>query len=391
MRRETDTVGGAAGAADVPSDATGAGSVAVPLAPATVRDAAGARDIKAAEFFHALQQHPYRYDFFQTMRRIETLFPNKPRYGAALRPMDEPVRLAQEPSLAFAPATLSSFQSAGDAAPYARMEVRFFGLLGPNGPLPLHLTEYARERLMHAGDRTFARFLDIFHHRYIAMFYRAWAQAQPTVSLDRPREDRYSSYVGSLLGLGTPTLRNRDAAPDFAKLFYAGLLARHVRNSDGLAALLSGFFRIPVRLEQFIGHWMTLPVGDRTRLGGAAGSLGGGAMLGSRVWDRQHKFRICIGPLDLAQYESFLPGGTAIAKIVAWVRQYVNFELEWDLRLILRHQQVPQTRLGRYGRLGWTTWLGRREPRSVDVDDLRLSPENLLHTKHPPRIVGGSF
>jgi type VI secretion system protein ImpH len=230
----------------------------------------------------------------------------------------------------------------------------------------------------------------VFHHRYIAMFYRAWAQAQPTVSLDRPREDRFSSYVGAMLGLGVASVRERDAVPDHAKLFYAGLLARHVRNSDGLAALLSGFFRIPVRLEQFVGHWLTLPVHDRTRLGGRAGSLGGGAMLGSRIWDRQHKFRIWIGPLDLAQYESFLPGGGAIAKIVAWVRQYLNFELDWDLRLVLTRGQVPQTRLGEYGRLGWTTWLGKRAPRTADVDDLRLNPEELLHTRRAAGLDAGA-
>jgi type VI secretion system protein ImpH len=189
--------------------------------------------------------------------------------------------------------------------------------------------------------------------------------------------------VGSLLGLGQPTVRKRDAVPDHAKLFYSGLLARQVRNSDGLAALLSGFFRIPVRVEQFVGHWLTLPVDDRTRLARKAGSLGGGAMLGARVWDRQHKFRIWIGPLELTQYESFLPGGTALAKIVAWVRQYVNFELDWDLRLVLQRTAVPEARLGAYGRLGWTTWLGKREPRRADVDDLRLNPEVLLQARHP--------
>jgi type VI secretion system protein ImpH len=382
MRGTTDTLDAAGRPAPDAPDAGARAPAATPR-DSNNADAARERDARVTEFFAALAKEPYRYDFFQALRRLEALFPGKPRYGAALRPTDEPVRLAQEPSLSFAPATLSSFQPPTGASRYARMEVRFFGLLGPNGPLPLHLTEYARERLMHANDRTFARFLDMFHHRFLALFYRAWAQAQPTVSLDRPRDDRFSGYVGALLGLGAPGMRNRDAAPDHAKLFYSGLLSRHVRNSDGLAALLSGFFRIPVRVEQFVGHWLTLPVRDRTRLAGREGSLGGGAMLGSRVWDRQHKFRIWIGPLDLAQYESFLPGGSAIAKMVAWVRQYVNFELDWDLRLVLVRAEVPQIRVGQYGRLGWTTWLGQRKPRTADVDDLKLNPEELLHAKRP--------
>lgn len=326
------------------------------------------------EFFRALAAEPYRYDFFQALRRIEALFPDKPRLGQALRPIDEPVRLAQEPSLSFAPATLSSFSPPDDELSVARMEVRFFGLLGPNGPLPLHLTEYARERVMHANDTTFARFLDVLHHRFLSLFYRAWAQAQPTVSLDRPAQDRFSSYVGALFGLGSPAVRERDAVSDLAKLFYSGLLVRHVRNADGLAALLSDFFQVPVRIEQFVGHWMSLPVNEHTRIGAANAVLGGGATLGPRVWDLQHKFRIWLGPLRLEQYETFLPGGSAIGKIIAWVRQYLSFEFDWDMRLVLQTREVPKTRLGAYGRLGWTTWVGRyRKP--FDAADLVLQTE----------------
>ena len=374
----------------LPEDALPAPEPALPSATPPRAGREQEFEQKRAELFQALHSEPYRFDFFQVMRRIEALFPEKPRIGAALRPVDDPIRLAQEPSMSFAPATVSTFTPRSDKSRYPRMEVRFMGLLGPNGPMPLHLTEYARERLMHHGDFTLARFLDVFHHRFISLFYRAWAQSQPTVSLDRPRTDRFAAYTGSLVGLGTPSVLKRDAVADHAKLFYAGLLARHVRNSDGLAALLSGFFRIPVRLEQFVGHWLTLPLHDRTRLGSKAGSLGAGAMLGARVWDRQHKFRIWIGPLTLAQYESFLPGGSALAKIVAWVRQYVNFELDWDLRLVLLRAEVPQARLGKYGRLGWTTWLGKREPRSRDADDLRLNPEALLHAKHPAYAARGA-
>ena len=327
-------------------------------------------------FFRALEEKPYQYDFFQALRRIECLFPKMPRIGQALRPADEPVRLGQEPALSFAPSTITSFKLA-DGAALPRMEVRFFGMLGPNGPLPLHLTEFARGRSIHAGDQTLVRFLDLFHHRFMALFYRAWAQAQPTVSLDRPHEDRFSYYAGSLFGLGEKSLRERDAVNDFAKLYFSGLLARHVRNRDGLVALLTGYFRLPVKVEEFTGHWMQLQESERTRLGRDGALLGNGAVLGRRVWDCQHKIRLCLGPLDLSQYESFLPGGAALVKLVAWVRQYLCFELEWDVRLVLKHDQVPKTRLGKFGRLGWTTWLGEAR-RTVDVADLTLDAERLL-------------
>ncbi|MBS0511237.1 MAG: type VI secretion system baseplate subunit TssG [Proteobacteria bacterium] len=328
-------------------------------------------------WLRALQKEPYRHDFYHTLRRIECLFADKPRIGQALRPADEPVRLAQDVSMSFAPAPLAAFEPAADAPP--RLVQRIFGLLGPNGPLPLHLTEYARERLLHHGDATLSRFLDLFHHRLTELFYRAWAQAQPTASLDRPAQDRFSFLVGALIGIGTPKLRERDDAGDFAKLFHAGLLAPQVRNADGLQALLSGYFRLPLRVEQFVGHWMHLPESDRTRLGAmnAGAQLGVGVVLGAKVWDRQHKFRLRIGPLSFAQYEAFLPGGKALARLVALVRQYLCFELEWDARLVLRHDEVPAMRLGRAGRLGWTTWLGRPCGRR-DGDDLTLNVEEVL-------------
>lgn len=338
-------------------------------------------------FFEAIQKEPYAWDFYQVLRRVETLFPHRPRIGEALRPADEPIRLGQEPALTFAPAALSALEPGKDGKP-PRLYVRFFGMLGPNGPLPLHLTEYARDRLLHAADPTFPRFLDLFHHRFLALFYRAWAQGQPTVSLDRPGSDRFSHYVGALVGLGTEELRRRDTAHDFAKLHFAGLLARHVRNAEGLRAVLAAYFAVPCRIEQFVAHWLHLPRSQRTRLGNPAeGSiLGGDTVAGARVWDRQHKFRIRFGPLKLTQFESFLPGGTNLRRLVDWVRGYFCFEFEWDVQLVLVQQEVPATRLGRYGRLGWTTWLGTRRT-SNDADDLVLDAENVLRRPPPAPVT----
>lgn len=329
-------------------------------------------------YFRALEDKPFSFDFFQALRRIECLHPDKPRLGKGLRPIDEPVRLAQEPSMAFAPSALSSCDPPEDNKP-GRVEVRFFGLLGPNGPLPLHLTEHARARLLNAGDATFAHFLDMFNHRFLLFFYRAWAQARPTASLDRPHDDRFTVYVGALEGIAGSRLRERDNVEDFAKLFFAGLLGRQVRNRDGLVALLTSYFRVPVDVEEFVGHWMRLPPREQTRLiaGDPGAQLGRGAVLGARVWDRQHKFRIWIGPLTLSQYESFLPGEKAIGRLVAWVRQYFCFEFEWDVRLVLARAEVHKVQLGKFGRLGWTTWLGSR-PAATDAADLTLDAERLV-------------
>ncbi|HYQ92212.1 MAG TPA: type VI secretion system baseplate subunit TssG, partial [Candidatus Competibacteraceae bacterium] len=243
-----------------------------------------------ADFYEALRREPWAFDFFQALRRLECLHADKPRLGASRRPADDPLRLAQQPSLDFAPSTLAAFEPEGKSNPAGavppRLEVFFFGLFGPNGPLPLHLTDYVRDRLRNAHDPTLARFADLFHHRLLSLFYRAWADARPTVSFDRPDSDRFAAYVGSLFGLGMASLRNLDAMPDRAKLHYAGLLSGQTRHADGLRAILADFFTLPVEIGSFIGHWLTLPDSSRCRLGeaSATGALGVTAVIGERVW-----------------------------------------------------------------------------------------------------------
>jgi type VI secretion system protein ImpH len=359
------------------------------------------READAVTFFAQLAEAPYRFDFYQTMRRLECLHAGQPRWGEALRPVDERVRLGQEPDVSFAPASLASFSPAREGG-VPRLQVRLFGLLGPNGPLPLHITEYARERVRHAGDVTLSRFLDLFHHRFLALFYRAWAQAQPHVNRDRPDTDRFTAYVGAFVGLSTEPFRHRDALPDVGKFFHVGALARHVRNVEGLAAIVEHFFRVPAEIGEFVGHWMALGPRERTYLGREGATLGAGAVLGRTVWDRQHKFRIRLGPLTLDEYERFLPrprsapggrvspklrrsegGPSPLEQLVDWVRLYSCMELDWDVRLRLAAADVPRLRLGAGGRLGWTTWLGTR-PGSHDADDLCLHAETFVP---PPGVI----
>ena len=340
-----------------------------------------------AAWLQGLTAEPWRFDFYQTLRHFEATHPHLPRLGEALKPADEPLRVGQPADLSFAAAPLHSVRTGVDGQPWVMQ--RIFGFLGPNGPLPTHLTELASERARHHSDPALQRFLDILTHRFALLFYRAWAQAQPTVSLDRPNQDRFADYVGSLVGIGGPTWRQRDAAPDHIKLYFAGQLSRQVRNAEGLESLLSGYLRQRVRIETFVGHWMTLPVSERTRMergGGISSQLGSGAVLGGKVWDRQHKFRIHIGPLSLAQYEAFLPDGPAMAGVTALVRQYFSMELDWDVRLHLRSTDVPATRPGLNGRLGWTSWVGQRR-QAGHADSLTLHPESWRRPSKGPRAA----
>ena len=355
---------------------------------------------------------PYRYDFYQTLRHIESAHPHLPRLGEALRPADEPLRVGQAAELTFAPAALHGlhFTAHAQHVPHAqhapnsahpadlaqaadarqatpRLMQRIFGLLGSNGPLPLHLTELVRERSTQHADAGLQRFMDMLTHRFALLFYRAWAQAQPVVSLDRPGANAYARRLGSLAGLGGESLQGRDAAGDHAKLHFTGRLARQVRDADGLLAWCQSEFDAPVQIEQWCGHWMPLARDERTRLRArgrpdAGQCLGRGAALGARIWDVQHKFRVVIGPLTLARYQAFLPGGVDLARLQAMVRQWVGLEFEWDLKLTLARTEVPRLSLGRHSALGRSSWLGGMR-RAVVAGDLIVNVERTLHTRRP--------
>jgi type VI secretion system protein ImpH len=325
---------------------------------------------------------PYAVDFHQAMRRLERAFPSAPRWGEAIRPREEPVRLGQDPFLAFAPSSLVDFRSTEERAP--RLGVAFLGLFGPHGPLPLHLTEYVRERIRNFGDETLAAFADLFHHRILVLFHRAWAHGRPTASRDRRNADRFVTFVGALCGLGLPSLAGPGGTGDLEKLQFAGRFGASAKNPDGLCAVLAGNLELPVAVREFIGEWLEVPDPSRFRLGHSpeVSSLGRTTVLGRRVFSRAQKFRVVLGPLNDRDFARFLPNQKSLAHLSELVHAYAGRELSWDLELVPAVGSATQLRLGRGGRIGFNAVLGAvRKPlrrAHVIVDPESHQTERLL-------------
>jgi len=314
-----------------------------------------------------LEAKPEQFTLFAALRLLEQVFADNPRLGEARKAADEPVRLGQAPTLAFAPSQISAFQTTTDEPP--RLEQYSFGVFGPNGALPLHLTEQAYELRRQREDSTLVDFLNTFQHRLVALFYRAWANADPATSFDRPASDRFTGYVGALLGLAPESARNRDAVSDYAKLHRVGHFATQVRSAEGLQQILADYFGLPVEVRQFVGDWMKVPPEAYCRLGGgqSVAGLGQTATLGASSWQCQHKFEITLGPLTRAAFNDFLPGAKGVKELYALTRLYTNDEWTWQLRLLLSDVEVPGVWLGGQAQLGWTTWLGGRRTMVDDV------------------------
>jgi type VI secretion system protein ImpH len=322
---------------------------------------------------------PWRYDLFQLLRRLDAQGGQPYLLGRAPQPRHEPLRLGQQPSLAFAPATLAAV-SQREGGELHDVSILSFGLFGPNGPLPLHMTEYARDRLHHHQDASLSAFADMFHHRLTLLLYRAWADSQPTVSLDRAGNRPFEQYLANLIGMGQPAQLARGSLSAHARFAAAGHLTRQARDAEGLEKVLRLYFQVPVKVVENVAHWMAIDKREQARLSAGRGMprLGESAFLGVAVRDVQHKIRIELGPLSLETYCQFLPGEAKAIELCDWLRQYLGIEFDWEVRLLLASDAAGGVRLGQPQRLGYSSWLGI-QPQSQPRGDLTFSPEELLN------------
>src|SRR5471032_2813272 len=433
--------------------------------PATRRDTAVARayrpashrmNARIAAFWQRVADAPHAHGLYALLRWLDARGDSPVRLGHASHPGDEPLRIGQLPSLAFAPSTVASVTLPDGAAVVAeigaevgsvdeaataaedeagagagagastkaeaeagtkskasgkakaqakiaagigvvaglvtgvdtrpqpkpksrppRVSIHGFGLFGPNGPLPLHLTEYARDRARHHDDGTLTAFADLFHHRLTLLFYRAWADAQPAVSLDRAGHARFDDYLACLIHLGQPSLRRRDSRTDHARFFMAGHFVRQTRNPEGLRAVLHAALGVPVEIVELVPRWLMVDANSRTALGrhDAPNGLGCGAIVGMAVREAQGKFEIRLGPLTRDEHASLLPGTPLARQLAQRVRDYGGIEWDWDVRLMLAAGEIRGATLGAANQpLGLASWLGSRTCRDV-ASDLAYSPE----------------
>ncbi|MFD0936297.1 type VI secretion system baseplate subunit TssG, partial [Methylobacterium trifolii] len=310
-------------------------------------------------FTDALRAEPWAHDLLATLRRIERSFPDKPRIGDSAGRHEDAVTLGQDPYLQFPAANIASAHL--DEAGRLRLIVKFLGLLGPQGALPLATTDEAHGWLLERDD-ALPRFLDVINNRFLQLFYRAWADARPIAQAEHPGADRFETYVGAMVGLGSPVFRDLDAVPDAGKLAYAGLMAPAARSASRLRNAVSGLLGFTVEVEEFVGAFLEFEPEDRSRLGRTNARLGQDLLLGSSVFTVEDRIRLRIFAADLPEYERLLPGGQSCRPLADLVFFYLGDELDWDVELALPVEAVEPVRLGRAGRLGYTSWMGRSAP-----------------------------
>jgi type VI secretion system protein ImpH len=353
-----------------------------------------------------LRDESYRFQFFQAVRLLQQLAPEREAVGMDALPGDEAVRFTTRATLVFPASEIHELTFSPDKRQPPRLMSSFMGLTGPSGALPRHYTEWLLERIKQK-DHTLREFLDLFNHRLISLFYRAWEKYRGIIGFERaevagrrrrhesaeawrsfvfyerPKIDRVSQVLLELDGLGEPSLRFRATVrdelmprrqtADETLRYYAGLLAQRHRSAVGLEQLLEDYFGVTVEVQQFCGQWLLLSEENQSRFvaynrnAPFAGNmrLGVDVVVGERVWDVQSKFRVRIGPLKYDEFRRFLPDGDAYEPLTHLVRLYAGAEFDFDVQLVLLRTEVPPLQLGGGGnaepRLGWNSWSWTQE------------------------------
>jgi type VI secretion system protein ImpH len=258
------------------------------------------------------------------------------------------------------------------------MTVNFMGLTGPSGALPYTYSELILERIR-VKDHGLAAFFDIFNHRAISLFYRAWQRSRFPVTYSAGPRDLFTRYLLDLIGLGTEGLRDRQEIEDEALLHYVSLVAMQSRSATALEQIIEDYFEVPVEIQQFTGAWYGLDGATQcvmTDVDTPSRQIGGGAVVGDAVWDRQARVRIRLGPLSMERYCDFLPEASAYTALRGLTRFFSNQCLEFELQLVLDRTQAPGAELDFEAtnpvRLGWVSWL-KTAPLGMDLDDTILT------------------
>lgn len=314
--------------------------------------------------FRDLRDDPQAFQFFQGVRLLQQMRPDRSPVGRFADPADEVVRIGVNPELAFPPGEIAELAEGPDAR--WKMTVNFMGLVGHLGVLPTHYSMLVKQRLQ-KRDRVFLDFIDMFHHRVLSLFYRAMERARFVVPAERQEPDALTTHLLDLLGLGEAPVRGALELDEHELVGYAGLLGPSSRSALALEQLIEDRFAVPVSVHQFVGGWYDLSSESRFRVDDASDEysqrLGVGALVGDQVWDPQARARIVIGPLRRERYADFLPSGPSHEELRVLTRYFSDDQIEFELRLILNPDDVPPVTLGAEGggdettRLGWQSWI----------------------------------
>ena len=321
-----------------------------------------------------LKENPSGFDFYQAVYTLERQFSHEQKkwqgVGRDGFPGQELVRFKSVQHLGFPGQPVSKVQNraektSGSDNDVVDMMVSFMGLTGPSGVLPQHYTELVLQRLKQR-DKTMRDFFDIFNHRLISLYYRAWEKYRFACQYESALEESDSFSA---------VLKNLSGSQSSLGLYYAGAFSKHNRSAQQLTQILSELLGTKVELNPLQGRWLKIADTEQSRLAtaflprGQHASLGRSTMLGSKVWDVSGAIELLI-TVPQGKAEPLLSGSYQHQLIQNLLADFLPSALKVRITLLGRYSDFPQAQLGQ-SRLGLSGSLRVRKP--IEPLDTRLS------------------
>ncbi|MBN1602723.1 MAG: type VI secretion system baseplate subunit TssG [Chitinispirillaceae bacterium] len=306
-----------------------------------------------SDIINSLPAQVYTFDFFRLIRRLESTVPGTSSIGGDAHPAQEVVHVRPDASFRFPPSAVTEIKTDKDGTLPLLITITFFGLYGRYGTLPWHYTSRVihQERLSmadsHNPEGALRPFLDIFNHRFASFFYRSGIKYRWPLTFRSKGQDETTRNFIAFTGLRTLHLRDNFSIPDFALLRYAGLFT--VPNSaSSITTLLSDFLKTSVQIRQFEGEWLQIEESDRNRIGyqRTNNRLGHSFTIGRRIFSRQHRFRIVIGPVGYSQFMALQPGTKTYEQVISLVRLRAGEAMKFDCAVKVDKKSIPVSGLG---------------------------------------------
>jgi len=308
------------------------------------------------------QRDARRFSFYRLVYLLERTFPKAPPVGQLGPVSEERVRLRADPSLIFASGDVSELDQHKypDSVERVRVTNAFLGLYGSASPMPPHFVEKIALDDYQGGPQPVREFIDVFHHRLLALLYRTWTKYRFAVMYRKNGTDPFTRRM--FCAVGIDGMKDAETALNrFLHLRYAPLLASKSRSVRGLQVVLDDMFgHMGVKIEQFIGHWTLIEKPNRNKLGVMNHQLGESMTLGRYVYDGTGRFNVVLGPLSYDDYLSFLPGGHRRPMLRSIVATFTRGQQDVILELHVKTDEAPRFQLGspRSASLKRTAWLG---------------------------------
>jgi len=248
------------------------------------------------------------------------------------------------------------------------MQVSFMGLTGCAGALPQFYSELVMQRLRFK-DTTMRDFYDMFNHRLISLYYRAWKKYKP--SLNHVNKDKNKDPYTQILSL-------LSGGSNEHQLFFSGLYSRKIRNAADLQNILASYLSCDVTIKQMIGQWRPLKEQEQTCLAsqtlyeGRHARLGVDTVVGKRIWDISSQIEINIMAKNIDKARDLLPNGSLFKLANSIVKDYLGNAVQFRLVIESNFDKLDATQLTKNNyQLGCSSFLVAQK------DKLKTNPTKL--------------